>query len=177
MPDDDEFLKAITANPDDNVVRREYADWLFAHGDERAHYLRLECQVAEASHDVSRRGELEELLCHWGRSFDRAWLSTVARRRITECALTFRFPCPLRWERLRMTDDPLIRSCDVCQKNVYFCASADEAIAHGKAGQCVALRPLERASSTDDDDGWLLGDIDDDETVEPLHIDAADNSE
>ena len=166
MTSDAEFLNAIVVSPNDNAVRREYADWLEARNDSRAHYLRLECDVAEAGHEEDRRGDLEEILCRWMRNLDRAWLASVARRRINECGVRFRFPCPLRWERLQTTDDPMIRSCDVCQKAVYFCATVDEAITHARAGECVALRPLKQAEPSEDEE-WFAGDIEDDDDENP----------
>src|SRR4051795_7636039 len=46
MADDDAFLRAIIDNPDDDVPRLVYADYLDEHGDpERAEFIRAQCAV------------------------------------------------------------------------------------------------------------------------------------
>src|SRR4051812_6366435 len=47
MPDDDAFLRAIIDNPDDDLPRLVYADWLDEHGDpDRAEFIRLQCTLS-----------------------------------------------------------------------------------------------------------------------------------
>ena len=58
--------------------------------------------------------------------------------RIENCK--FAFKCPLRWEALRETDDPGIRHCDSCQREVYFCYGPAEAGQRARQGQCVAIQ-------------------------------------
>jgi uncharacterized protein (TIGR02996 family) len=41
MSDDEPFLRAILATPEDMATRLIYADWLEERGDARAEYLRL----------------------------------------------------------------------------------------------------------------------------------------
>src|SRR4051794_19420115 len=46
MPDDDAFLRAIIDNPDDDLPRLVYADWLDEHGDpDRAEFIRVQCEL------------------------------------------------------------------------------------------------------------------------------------
>ena len=45
---------------------------------------------------------------------------------------------PERWEKLQATDSAGVRHCSVCDHEVYFCASAEETIAHARAGHCIA---------------------------------------
>src|SRR4051794_15905977 len=47
MSEDEPFLRAILADPDDRVSRLVYADWLDERADPRAEYLRLEARVRE----------------------------------------------------------------------------------------------------------------------------------
>ncbi|HEY1378820.1 MAG TPA: TIGR02996 domain-containing protein, partial [Gemmataceae bacterium] len=47
MPDADAFLRAVIDNPDDDLPRLVYADWLDEHGDaERAEFIRVQCAMA-----------------------------------------------------------------------------------------------------------------------------------
>jgi uncharacterized protein (TIGR02996 family) len=46
MSEDDPFLRAILATPEDSAVRLIYADWLEERGDPRADYLRLAVRLA-----------------------------------------------------------------------------------------------------------------------------------
>src|SRR6476620_2551512 len=55
MPDDDAFLRAIIANPDDDLPRLVYADWLDEHGEpERAEFIRVQCELAGVRGDMAR---------------------------------------------------------------------------------------------------------------------------
>ena len=61
MSDDEPFLRAILAAPEDTTTRLVYADWLEERGDARAEYLRLGAQLAalpvghEAGPGIRRR--------------------------------------------------------------------------------------------------------------------------
>jgi uncharacterized protein (TIGR02996 family) len=71
MYQDEGFIQAIRAEPDDNALRLIYADWLEEHGDAsagaRARFIRLQCERARLPFTSPRRAELiaEEgrLLC------------------------------------------------------------------------------------------------------------------
>ena len=57
---DNDFLEAIVANPTDDVPRQIYADWLEEHGEnERAEFIRIQCELAELEPADPRRRELE----------------------------------------------------------------------------------------------------------------------
>src|SRR4051812_25885328 len=67
MPDDDAFLRAIIDNPDDDLPRLVYADWLDEHGDpDRAEFIRLQCAMARPpmtkAEFEQRFGRSDELL-------------------------------------------------------------------------------------------------------------------
>jgi uncharacterized protein (TIGR02996 family) len=57
------FLDDILANPDDDVPRLVYADWLEEHGGPhgaaRAEFIRVQCELARLPVDDDRRGDLE----------------------------------------------------------------------------------------------------------------------
>jgi uncharacterized protein (TIGR02996 family) len=46
MPDDDAFLRAVLADPDDDEPRLVYADWLEERGDVRGEFIALQCRLA-----------------------------------------------------------------------------------------------------------------------------------
>ncbi len=59
-------------------------------------------------------------------------------RTIRNCLPAFRVVCPLQWEALAPTDDPAIRHCARCARQVHYCTTDAETIAHAKAGHCIA---------------------------------------
>jgi uncharacterized protein (TIGR02996 family) len=69
MRDDTAFLDAIRKDPNDDVTRLVYADWLDEQGDSRGEYLRLEHQLSQTA---QRLGELQ-------RKIEPAWLADVRR--------------------------------------------------------------------------------------------------
>jgi uncharacterized protein (TIGR02996 family) len=52
------FLEAICENPDDDVPRLVYADWLEERGDPRGEFIRLQCTLASMPDDDERRWSL-----------------------------------------------------------------------------------------------------------------------
>ena len=58
MTEDEPFLRALLANPDDRTTRLVYADWLDDRADPRAEYLRLSARVADLPHDNASRADL-----------------------------------------------------------------------------------------------------------------------
>jgi uncharacterized protein (TIGR02996 family) len=59
MPQDDAFLQAILASPDDDTPRLVYADWLDERGAPRGEFIRVQCELARLPDDHPRRKELE----------------------------------------------------------------------------------------------------------------------
>ena len=69
--DDEGFLSALRENPNDDVTRLIYADWLQERGDVRGEYLRLE-------HELSR---IPLRLAHLRPQIDPEWLAVASKRR------------------------------------------------------------------------------------------------
>jgi uncharacterized protein (TIGR02996 family) len=76
MTDETAFLRGLVANPNDNDLRRVYADWLEERGDPRSHFLRLEVALHESE---PRAPELREQLHQARRSLDVRWVALVER--------------------------------------------------------------------------------------------------
>lgn len=55
-----EFMPAIHADPDDDVPRLIYADWLEDRGDPRGEFIRVQCELADRRTPYFRREELEQ---------------------------------------------------------------------------------------------------------------------
>ncbi len=51
--------------------------------------------------------------------------------------ITFRVECARTWESLRGASD--VRWCDGCARDVFACATAEEARSRGQRGECVAV--------------------------------------
>jgi uncharacterized protein (TIGR02996 family) len=70
MTDDEAFLAAIRANPDDDVVRLAFADWLDEHNNSRGEFIRVQCALAQLVADDPHQEELaqreQELLSQHG---------------------------------------------------------------------------------------------------------------
>jgi len=64
---------------------------------------------------------------------------------IRNCVVEFRKVCPLQWENLWQTSDPAVRHCETCKRDVHFCHTDEEALAHAKAGHCIAKPQLDEA--------------------------------
>src|SRR5579862_3542121 len=60
MNDEQRFLQAILAAPDDDTPRLIYADWLEERGDVRAEFIRVQCELARLSPDEPQYPDLEE---------------------------------------------------------------------------------------------------------------------
>ena len=59
-PQDEAFLRAILADPEDDTPRLVYADYLEEHGDpDRAEFIRVQCAMAKLDEDDERRFDLE----------------------------------------------------------------------------------------------------------------------
>ncbi|WP_166831438.1 TIGR02996 domain-containing protein [Thalassoroseus pseudoceratinae] len=52
MPQDSAFLEAILADPDEDLPRLIYADWLDEQGDPRGEFIRIQCELFQRSDDV-----------------------------------------------------------------------------------------------------------------------------
>jgi uncharacterized protein (TIGR02996 family) len=83
MNHDDAFLQEIIADPDSDVPRLVYADYLEENGNaDRAEFIRVQCELAKLGEDDERRFDLEareqELLQAFGKKWlapSRAWAS------------------------------------------------------------------------------------------------------
>lgn len=140
LSDEDKvFLRAILASPAEQTAWLAYADWLDEHADPRAEFIRLEVQFTSPEATQTDRygiiARLEELRS----ALDPDWVAIFDRPRVENCDELFAFKCPRKWERLAGTDDPNVRRCDSCQKEVYYCQSLTEAYDHARQGDCVAV--------------------------------------
>jgi hypothetical protein len=51
----------------------------------------------------------------------------------------FAFQCPKQWSQLVPTAQDGVKHCGQCNRNVFYCATIDEARTRAKEGSCVAL--------------------------------------
>ena len=143
MSDEGAFLNRILDEPKDDAIRLVYADWLEERGDvaanAKAEFLRIQHEWSRleekkrAAHPLTYR--LKELAV----TLEEKWLAIVSKMAIENCERAFRFQCPRKWEKLKTTEDPLIRFCEGCVNNVYYCKDIEEAREHAEVGHCVAI--------------------------------------
>jgi uncharacterized protein (TIGR02996 family) len=80
MREDDSFVAALSATPDDDALRLVYADWLEERGDARAEYLRLSCALATLPRrPTKKRKACEARFAELRASLDPAWQLSVGR--------------------------------------------------------------------------------------------------
>ncbi len=154
MADEGGFLKAILANPADDLTRLVYADWLDEQeADEatrKAEFLRLTVALVTEQTDWKRRiyqNKVKKLARH----LPTDWLPVVSRLPIENCTavgnanrrplqtIEFDFVCQKDWSELVTTDIPVERYCRACSQFVYYCESIEEARRHAAVGHCVAV--------------------------------------
>jgi len=136
--EDDPFIRAILADPENDAPRLIYADWLEERGDARGEYLRLECYLTTLSEDEPQLDPLLIRFRELHRQIDPNWRAAVARSKVERCRL-FEFRCTKRWDKLRPTQDSTVRVCTACRKEVFYCDNILEARQHAELGRCVAL--------------------------------------
>lgn len=67
---------------------------------------------------------------------------------IQNCDVRFRFKCPKQWADLQPTADKLIRHCDTCDHDVYYCYSKEELNERAEKNHCVAFCDYDDVSNT-----------------------------
>jgi len=83
LRDEDPFIQAIAADPDSDVPRLIFADWLEEHGDPRAEFIRVQCELAVLATDDPHHAELtkrERMLLD---QHERLWAAAFRRRALT----------------------------------------------------------------------------------------------
>ena len=58
---------------------------------------------------------------------------------IENCEYTVEYECPLEWKNLKKTDDPQVRFCGECSKNVYRCKTEQDMDEHIQLNHCIAI--------------------------------------
>jgi uncharacterized protein (TIGR02996 family) len=84
---DEAFLQSLAAQPNDNVGRLVYADWLQEHDDPRAEFLRLEVWLATNDVPASERGAMVTRLAELSHIAEPGWLCAVNRTPFVSCRL------------------------------------------------------------------------------------------
>lgn len=117
--------------------RAIYGDWLETQGRHpEAEYVRAELAVQAAAPEA-----LKDALDRYhfaARRVATGFKALLSRPAIEKC-LSFQLQCPKQWSALELTDDPQIRNCGACQKQVTFCPTVQEAKALAADGHCVAV--------------------------------------
>src|SRR5262249_32601724 len=121
------FLSAIHQTPADDTARLVFADWLDEQDDPackaKAEFIRGELRMAEAPERNLNRAEALRSLEALARQLDPGWLASVSHPKLEACRMRFQFECPKQWALLTPTNDPKVRFCDACKKNVHYCDS------------------------------------------------------
>jgi uncharacterized protein (TIGR02996 family) len=84
---DEAFLQSLETQPNDNVGRLVYADWLQEHDDTRAEFLRLEVRLATNDIPAGQLGVMKTRLVELSRAAEPGWLQAVNRTPFVRCRL------------------------------------------------------------------------------------------
>jgi uncharacterized protein (TIGR02996 family) len=101
MSEDQAFLEAVLAQPDDDAVRLVYADWLEERGDPRSDYLRLELELVREPSGAEAPGlrvRLQELRPR----LDPLWLAHLDQPAVMRANPT---PFPAAWWSIDLGPD------------------------------------------------------------------------
>lgn len=149
MTEEDAFLRKLLDQPNSDLTRLVYADWLDEHGTPdslaKAEFLRL---IADADYI----GKFPDRVAELAGQLDPHWLAVVGKLAIENCdesnpdgpspklfAPEFDLVCPKRWEELTPTDGTGVRYCGACEKTVHYCHDADDLRRNANRGNCVAV--------------------------------------
>jgi uncharacterized protein (TIGR02996 family) len=139
--EEDRFIQAILADPDDTTIRLVYADWLEERGDPRGELLRLEAALMGLPGEAERWEGMAARIRELRATIDRDWLTALGRSPVELCGQRFGFQCPKQWDRLRLTSNIAVRFCDCCQRDVYYCHTIEEARHLAELRHCIAVDP------------------------------------
>jgi uncharacterized protein (TIGR02996 family) len=118
--------------------RLKYADWLQRHGEgARAEYLRVDHELAKTNPSDPKFDQLVHRRTDLAARISVDWRSRVSRSPIEGCS-AFDRPCPSRWAALTADADD-VRACQVCRKEVYYCATIQLAQGRVRNGDPVAI--------------------------------------
>jgi uncharacterized protein (TIGR02996 family) len=146
-PVEERLIAAIAAR--DQASRVVYADWLEERGEvARAEFLRIQDRLIGVSPDDPAFVEGRERLEVLAQDLDVEWRMAVGRPAIEGC-LAFQVECPREWGSLAPTNRGTVRFCDTCAQQVFYCASIEEAQAHARLGDCVAVDAAVRRGPDD----------------------------
>lgn len=138
--EDKVFIRAILTNPEELTAWLVYADWLDENDDSiRAEFLRLSVRLSAPETTQTERFGIVAQLEDLRPILDADWVAVFDRPQIENCDERFAFQCPKQWEKLKGTEDPTVRYCDGCQKQVYYCRTTREAYDRAQRGDCVAI--------------------------------------
>ncbi|MEO2089120.1 MAG: TIGR02996 domain-containing protein [Gemmataceae bacterium] len=144
MSDEAAFLSGIRAEPQDDLRRLVYADWLDERGDDesraKAEYLRLEIHISGLTDDHPERDGHVLSLRKLAERLPSRWKAAVSKLPIENCPGQRQSPCPTWWHQLDETRSPEVRFCPSCRKDVFFCDSMDKARRLAEThGHCVVI--------------------------------------
>src|SRR5262249_24416206 len=77
MGEEDRFLQAILASPEDVSLRLVYADWLEERGDPRGEFLRLDTEAMQLTAQGEAGPSLQMRLQELQSTLDPAWVAFV----------------------------------------------------------------------------------------------------
>jgi uncharacterized protein (TIGR02996 family) len=77
MTDHDAFVQAIIQQPDDDVPRLVYADWLEERNDPRGEFIRVQCELAKIPIDDPRWDALEQREWDLLRAHEEKWTADI----------------------------------------------------------------------------------------------------
>lgn len=101
-------------------------------------------KVKEQMNSFFNKEQLKELCLSWDMEprFRRNILLIKVEEEIyLRTQELFAYPCDKRWDSLQNTENPDVKYCNECRKNVYLALDDKELIKRQELKQCIHVRP------------------------------------
>jgi hypothetical protein len=145
-------LQAFLAAPDDPGTLATYLAFLDAEDPPRAGVLRQlqRCRKASSTAEAQRfNAALDDRASQLGGPRATWWQIVRDAGSVRGCGaakdeplrVRFTFRCPKTWASLAETADPNVRHCELCEEQVFHCATPAEVARRARLGQCVSVPP------------------------------------
>jgi len=82
------FLKAVLDDPDADAPRLVYADWLEEHGDPRADFIRVQCELAQLADEAPQHDALSDRRDRLLRMYGESWRAEIPEWARAYCEFT-----------------------------------------------------------------------------------------
>lgn len=70
---------------------------------------------------------------------------------------SFSFQCPKQWDQLVPTNQPTIRRCTICHREVHLALTEEDFRRYREPGMCVAVQVVSSDNTTSSTESFVVG--------------------